>query len=112
MKPILMMVLKSDRRFADAEGTRAYLDEIQDVRPTLAPYRYALIDVWEQFGGDVRIEIYEQPEAGDDRILMLWLPEHRRAAIKGYDYGEWTWMDAVSLRAACSHFLELAVQFP
>ena len=104
MKPILTMVLKTDRRFADVEETRAYLDGIQDVQPVLLPYRYGLIDIWEQFSGDVRIEIYEQPEAGDDRVLLLWLPDHRRAALKLYDRGQWQWRDAANPRDALTRF--------
>ncbi|MBB4200244.1 hypothetical protein GGD83_004072 [Rhodoblastus sphagnicola] len=112
MTPILTMVLKSDRRFADVEGPRAYLDEIQNVQPALLPYRYALIDVWEQFGGDKRIEIFERPETGDDRVLMLWLPDSRRAAIKIYDRGDCQWTDAADPPAAWRHFREGAMQGP
>jgi hypothetical protein len=110
MMPILTMVLKTDRRFADVEETRAYLDGLENKDPALLPYRYALIDVWEQIGGDARIEIFEQPEVGDDRVLLLWLPDHHRAALKLYDRGEWQWSDAANPRDALRWFHDGGIQ--
>ncbi len=93
MRPIFTTVIRSRRGSIDVEATCAYLDDLIENARMLLPYRYALVDVVAE-PIDNRVEIYEQPATGDDRLLVLWLPDAKRAGLKAYYGSEWQWTRA------------------
>lgn len=110
MTPIYTTVIKGNAGTADAAQLRAYLDSVIEAAPVLVAYRHALAEL-ATLKGESRIEVYEHPETGNGRVLVLWLPDAKRAVLKAYDaVGDWQWTRASNPQDALRRYRDGRMQ--
>jgi hypothetical protein len=111
MTPIFKMTIKANATLNTHLAVLNYIDALIDEHDCLRHYQYALVDVVNKVEDDA-IELYEVPEMDGDFVSstngtrLLWMPEINRAALNGYQGGDWQWTDADSPEDALRRFHE------
>lgn len=101
MTPDATLTIPAEKSLTTQTSVSDYLDTLVATHDCLRHYRYALIDVVNTNQDDT-VEIYNVPAmdggfvSSTNGIRLLWMPEIGRAALNGYQGGDWQWTDAHS----------------
>lgn len=103
MKVTFEVTIPAYRNLSTDESAWVYLDRLIAETPRLGPFREALREIVNA-SEDEHVVLYEPADftkfPGVDPLMMMWLPQRRRAAIARHDGARWAWIDAADAEEA------------
>lgn len=115
MTPTFAMTIRHDPTLTTQGAVHDAVGRLTDAHKELRHYQNALIDILNT-NQDERIETYDTPAMDGDFVSstdgtrLLWMPEVGRAALNGYQSGDWQWTDAPSPEDALRRYREDEMQ--